>query len=183
MPDLRYADGIAEAQTLIALEAEASALQRRFPSGWDLAPYAGDDLRGTSLQGANMLVPFHEVYAVRTRDGQLAGLPQLSYIAFVSQARDQATGDLAHLHWFTYTEDPAGFPESTTTARSPRSRGRRPQARSGGARPKSVRSSPWRPSAERYTYHLPMSKGGDLVSWRLPTSRTCRSWPRGIQAS
>jgi hypothetical protein len=110
MPDLRYADGIAAARTLIALEAGASALQRRFPSGWELAPYAGDDLRGTSLQGANMLVPFHEVYAVRTRDGQLAGLPQLSYIAFVSQARDQATGDLAHLHWFTYTEDPAGVP-------------------------------------------------------------------------
>jgi len=34
----------------------------------------------------------------------------LSYIAFVSQARNQATGELGHLHWFTYTEDPAGVP-------------------------------------------------------------------------
>src|SRR5215475_5781456 len=109
--DLKYSDGIAAARTMIALEGNAAALQRRLPSGWELAPYAGDDLRGTSLRGANMLVPFHEVYAVQTREGQPpAGLPQLSYIAFVSQARNQATGALGHIHWFTYTEDPAGVP-------------------------------------------------------------------------
>ncbi len=34
----------------------------------------------------------------------------MSYIAFVSQARKQATGALAHVHWSTYTEDPAGVP-------------------------------------------------------------------------
>src|SRR4029453_16514592 len=107
---LKYSDGIAGARTMIALEGNASALQRRFPSGWVLAPYAGDDLRGASLRGANMLVPFHEVYAVKTQDGQRAGLPQVSYIAFVSQARNEGTGELAHLHWFTYTEDPAGVP-------------------------------------------------------------------------
>jgi hypothetical protein len=110
-PGLHYSDGIAAARTMIALEGNAAALQRRLPSGWELAPYAGDDLRGTSLRGANMLVPFHEVYAVSAHEGQPpAGLPQLSYIAFVSQARDQATGELGHLHWFTYTEDPAGVP-------------------------------------------------------------------------
>lgn len=108
--DLRYSDGIAAARTMIALEGNAAALQRRLPSGWELAPYAGDDLRGTSLRGANMLVPFHEVYAARTHEGQPAGLPQLSYIAFVSQARNQATGALGHVHWFTYTEDPAAVP-------------------------------------------------------------------------
>ena len=154
--ELKYSDGIAGARTMIALEGNASALQRRFPSGWVLdidpladalgyfaehadhirigemtrhnalldsptlqrrlpsewvlAPYTGDDLRGASLRGANMLMPFHEVYAVRTQDGRRAGLPQLSYIAFVSQARNDATGELAHLHWFTYTEDPAGVP-------------------------------------------------------------------------
>src|SRR5262249_1946074 len=75
-----------------------------------LAPYAGDDLRGTSFRGANMLVPFHEVYAVRSHDGHPTGLQQMSYVAFVSQAREQATGELAHLHLFTYTEDPAGVP-------------------------------------------------------------------------
>ncbi len=82
---------------MIALEGNA-ALQRRLPSGWELAPYAGDDLRGTSLRGANMLVPFHEVYAVRTGDGRVAGLPQVSYVAFVSQARNQATGAIVHFH-------------------------------------------------------------------------------------
>jgi hypothetical protein len=65
--DLKCSDGIAAARTMIALEGNAAALQRRLPSGWELAPYAGDDLRGTSLRGANMLLPFHEVYAVRTR--------------------------------------------------------------------------------------------------------------------
>jgi hypothetical protein len=108
--DLSYSDGIAAARTTLAIEANAAALQRRLPSGWELAPYAGEDLRGSALRGANLLVPFHEVYAVRTHDGQPAGLPQLSYIAFVSQARNQATGELGHLHWFTYTEDPAGVP-------------------------------------------------------------------------
>lgn len=107
---LHYSDGIAAARTMIALEGNASALQRRLPAGWQLAPYAGDDLRGKSLKGANMLVPFHEVYAVQAREGSPAGLPQLSYIAFVSQARNQATGELAHIHWFSYTEDPAAVP-------------------------------------------------------------------------
>jgi hypothetical protein len=84
MTNLRYSDGIAAARTMIALQGNASALQHRLPTGWELAPYAGDDLRGSSLRDANMLVPFYEVYAVRTHDGQLAGLPQVSYIAFVS---------------------------------------------------------------------------------------------------
>jgi len=107
---LIYSDGIAAARTMIALEGNAAALQRRLPEGWDLAPYAGDDLRGTALKGANMLIPFHEVYAVKTRDGQHTGLPQVSYIAFVSQARSRATGELVHVHWLTYTEDPVSVP-------------------------------------------------------------------------
>jgi hypothetical protein len=110
MVDLHYSDGIAAARTTIALHANPDALQARLPSGWELAPYEGDDLRGTYLRGANLLVPFHEVYAVRTHQDQPAGLPQASYIAFVSQARNQATGALGHLHWCTYTEDPAAVP-------------------------------------------------------------------------
>jgi hypothetical protein len=110
LTDLRYSDGIAAARTMIVLEANATALERRLPTGWELAPYSGDDLRGTSLRGANLLVPFHEVYAVKSRDDQVTGLPQLSYVPFVSQARAQATGELAHIHWLTYTEDPAGVP-------------------------------------------------------------------------
>jgi hypothetical protein len=109
--DLHYADGIAAARTTLALHANPAALQRRLPDGWELAPYAGQDLRGRALRGANLLIPFHEVYATRTDYGQpAAGLPQLSYIAFVSQARHQATGTLGHLHWWTYTEDPSGVP-------------------------------------------------------------------------
>jgi hypothetical protein len=85
--ELHYSDGIAAARTTLALEANAAALQRRLPDGWELAPYEGEDLRGRALLGANLLVPFHEVCAARTRDGQpAAGQPQLSYIAFVSQA-------------------------------------------------------------------------------------------------
>jgi hypothetical protein len=108
--DLKYSDGIAAARTMIALEGNAAALQRRLPVGWELEPYTGDDLRGKSLRGANVLVPFHEVYAFRTRDNHVRGLPQASYVAFVSQARKQATGTLAHIHWFTYTEDAAAVP-------------------------------------------------------------------------
>jgi hypothetical protein len=109
--ELHYSDGIAAARTTLALHANPDALQRRLPDGWELAPYEGDDLRGTALRGANLLVPFHEVYAVRTDRGQpAAGLPQLSYVPFVSQARHQATSELGHVHWFTYTEDPAGVP-------------------------------------------------------------------------
>src|SRR5215813_12880307 len=97
--DLHYSDGIAAARTMLALEGNAAALQRRLPGGWELAPYAGDDLRGTSLRGANLLVPFHEVYAVRTADGKPGGMGQLSYVPFISQARHRATGRLGHIHW------------------------------------------------------------------------------------
>jgi hypothetical protein len=102
---------------MIALEANAAAVQRRLPRGWELAPYQGDDLRGTSLRGANLLVPFHEIYAKRTDQGEPVGLPQLSYVVFISQARNQATGALAHLHWLAYTEDPADVPGKYRDAR------------------------------------------------------------------
>lgn len=110
MMDLRFSDGIAAARTMLALEGNAAALQRRLPDGWELTPYAGDDLRGRSMRGANMLVPFHEVYAVSSQDGRPAGLMQLSYVPFISQARHLATGALGHVHWRLYTEDPQGVP-------------------------------------------------------------------------
>src|SRR5215510_12018123 len=107
---LRYSDGIAAARTLLAVKANASALQRRLPAGWELAPYAGDDLRGKSFRDANLLMPFHEVFAVGSHDGAPGGLAQVSYLAFVSQARNRSTGELGHIHWLSYTEDPAGIP-------------------------------------------------------------------------
>ncbi|MGH3713707.1 MAG: hypothetical protein ACRDT4_09650 [Micromonosporaceae bacterium] len=108
--DLTYSDGIAGSRTMLAVEANPDALQRRLPDGWELAPYTGDDLRGTSLRGANLLVPFHEVHAVHTADGPATGLSQLSYVAFVSQARHRDTGTLAHMHLHAYTEDPDSVP-------------------------------------------------------------------------
>jgi hypothetical protein len=45
-PALHYSHGIAAARTMIALEGNASALQRRLPDGWKLAPYEGEDLPG-----------------------------------------------------------------------------------------------------------------------------------------
>jgi hypothetical protein len=101
--DLHYSDGIAAARTMIAVEASAGALQHRLPSGWELTPYAGADQRGTALRGANVLVPFHEVYPVRTRERRSIGLPQLSHSAFVSPAlqpghRRGWARPLVHLH-------------------------------------------------------------------------------------
>ena len=107
---LNYSDGIAGARTMLAIEGNATALQSRLPSGWELMPYAGEDLRGTSLNGANVLVPFHEVYAVSSHDDKVLGQQQTSYVAFISQARNNATGEVAHIHWFSYTEDPAAVP-------------------------------------------------------------------------
>ena len=141
--DLKYSDGIAAARTLVAVEANAAALQHRLPTGWELAPYAGDDLRGTSLRGANMLLPFHEVYAVRTQNGQPASLSQVSYVAFISQARNQATGALGHFHWFLYTEDPAGVPVGIAMADWPTSHARRLSQRSNAARPRFVKPFPF----------------------------------------
>jgi hypothetical protein len=166
--DLNYSDGIAGARTMIALEGDASALQRRLPAGWKLAPYAGDDLRGASLRGANMLVPFHEVYAVRTRDGRPGGLPQVSYIAFVSQAREQATGEVAHLHWFTYTEDPAGVPgkyDDGVLAQITRS-----QTSSKERRGETQVRETFSAVAERGEVHLSLvyEQGGELLIWATP---------------
>jgi hypothetical protein len=108
--DLVFSDGIAAARTMLALRANAAAIQKRLGPSWELAPYAGDDMRGTSLRGANLLVPFHEVYAAQNRDGTTHGLPQNSYVPCISQARNTDTGELGHVHWFTYTEDPEAVP-------------------------------------------------------------------------
>jgi hypothetical protein len=153
---------------MLALEANAAALQSRLPNGWELSPYAGEDLRGTSLRGANMLVPFHEVYAVRSHEGEHAGLPQVSYIAFVSQAREQTTGELAHLHWFTYTEDPAAVPGKYgdgALAEIGRSQ-TFSKARRGETQVREAFSA----VAERGEVHLLLvyDQGGDLLVWASP---------------
>jgi hypothetical protein len=168
LTDLRYSDGIAAARTMIVLEANPAALQQRLPTGWELAPYSGDDLRGRSLRDANLLVPFHEVYAIRSQDDQTVGLPQLSYVPFVSQAREQATGELAHMHWLTYTEDPAGVPgkyEDGVLAQITRS-----QTFSKERRGETHVRETFSAVAERGEVHLSLAyeQGGDLVIWASP---------------
>jgi hypothetical protein len=168
LTDLRYSDGIAAARTMIVLEANPSAVLRRLPSGWELAPYSGDDLRGSSLRGANLLVPFHEVYAGRTHDNQISGLPQLSYVPFVSQAREQATGEFAHMHRLTYTEDPAGVPgkyEDGVLAQITRSQTFSKERR-GETRVRETFSA----VSEQGEIHLSLAyeQGGDLVIWASP---------------
>jgi hypothetical protein len=150
---------------MIVLEANPSALQRRLPTGWELAAYSGDDLRGTSLRGANLVVPFHEVYAVRSHDAEVTGLPQLSYVPFVSQAREQATGELSHMHWLTYTEDPAGVSgryEDGALAQITRS-----QTFSKEQRDETHVRETFSAVAERGEVHLSLAyeQGGDLVIW------------------
>src|SRR5215510_14707427 len=100
---LTYSDGIAAARTLLAVKGNAAALQRRLPEGWELAPYAGDDLREKKFRDAIMLLAFHEGFAARRDHGTSARLPQVSYLAFVSQARNRLTGILGHFHWLSYT--------------------------------------------------------------------------------
>jgi hypothetical protein len=163
-----YSDGIAAARTMIALEGKAEGLQRRLPEGWELAPYAGDDLRGTSLRGANMLVPFHEVYGVRTREGQTAGLQQVSYVPFVSQARNRETDALAHIHWLTYTEDPAGVPgkyRDGTLAHITRSQTFTKELR-GETRVRETFSAV--ADSGTVTLSLAYDQGGDIVIWATP---------------
>jgi hypothetical protein len=162
---LNYSDGIAAARTMLAVEGNAEALQRRLPDGWELAPYAGDDLRGTSLRGANLLVPFHEVYAVRTRDGRSAGLQQVSYVPFVSQARNRKTDALAHVHWLTYTEDPAAVPgkyRDGTLARITRSQAFTKEQR-GETQVRETFSAV--ADSGTVTLSLAYEQGGDLVIW------------------
>src|SRR5215467_3091184 len=134
--NLKYSDGIAAARTMIALEGNASALQRRLPAGWELAPYAGDDLRGTSLRDANMLLPFHEVYAVRTQNGQPAGLSQVSYVAFISQARNQGPALWAIFTGFFIPRIPPVSRVNIAMANWPTSHARRHSQRSNAAKPR-----------------------------------------------
>ena len=78
---------------MIALEGNTAAMQGRLPTGWKLAPYAGDDLRRTLPRAPTCTSSFHEDYAVRAHDGQQpAGLAQLGYITFVSRAGNPGDG-------------------------------------------------------------------------------------------
>jgi hypothetical protein len=165
---LNYSDGIAAARTMLALQANAEALQRRLPDGWELAPYAGDDLRGTSLRDANLLVPFHEVYAVRTREGQPTSLQQVSYVPFVSQARNLQSDALAHVHWLTYTEDPAAVPgkyRDGTLAHITRSQTFTKEQR-GETHVRETFSAV--ADSGTVTLSLAYDQGGDLVIWATP---------------
>src|SRR5262245_19655039 len=161
---LTYSNGIAAARTLLALEANAIALQRRLPSGWELSPYAGDDLRGKAFRGANLLLPFHEVFATRSRAAPTTGLPQLSYLAFVSHARNRASGNLAHFHWLVYTEDPAGVPGKYRDAKLARIT--RSQTFTKGARGETRVREEFSAVSDTGRIHLSLAyRQGGMVMW------------------
>jgi hypothetical protein len=95
-------------------------------------------------------------------------VPRLSYVPFVSQAREHATGELAHMHWLTCTEDPAGVPgkyEDGVLAQITRwqtfSKDRRGETR--------VRES-FSAVAEHGEVHLSLAyeQGGELIIWASP---------------
>jgi hypothetical protein len=120
--DVRYSDGIAAWHTMIAVKADVTALQRRLPEGWDLAPHGGDDL---PRQGDEGRQPARSFFPRGVRDRptgrDLRSLSQVSYVAFVFLAHNRASGALDYVHWLTYTEDPAGSRASIGTTGSPRS--------------------------------------------------------------
>lgn len=136
--DLRYSDGIAAARTMLALEGNAAALQTRLPDGWDLAPYAGNDLGGTALHGANLLVPFHEVYAVHTPEGAPAGIPLVSYIAFVSLAAIDRPANSGTSTGAPIPRIPPPYPANTAMADSLASSEPEPSPSGSAARPTSI---------------------------------------------
>jgi hypothetical protein len=78
---LVFSDGIAASRTMLAVQANAASLQERL--GRVLG--VGDDIRGTSVRDANVLILFHEVFGARAQDGPPRGLPQVSYITLVSR--------------------------------------------------------------------------------------------------
>src|SRR5262249_34647587 len=81
-----------------------------FQTGGSSRPTRATTCVGHRSEAQTCSPPSTTFTRVRTPDGEATGLQQLSYVVFISQAREQATGELAHLHWFTYTEDPAGVP-------------------------------------------------------------------------
>jgi len=179
---LKYSDGIAAARTLLAVKANAAALQRRLPDGWELAPYGGDHLRGKSLTDANLLLPFHEVFAVRSHTGTPDGMPQLSYLPFISQARNRSTGALGHLPWLSYTEDPAGVPGKYRDARLPHIT--RSQTFTKEARGETRVRETFSAVADDGEVHLSLAyRRGGLVMWVTPTGRTCHSTPPRMHRS
>jgi hypothetical protein len=146
---------------MIAMKADAAAIQARLPQGWVLEPYRENDLRGNSLRGANVLVPFHQVYAT---DGQPEGMQQLSYVAFVSQARCRLTDEIAHIHWFAYTEDPAGVPGRYRDAKLADIR--RFQSFTHASRGRTEVYEQFNAKAEAGTVHLSLTyRQGDSTIW------------------
>lgn len=114
---LVYSDAVAATRIVVALEVDADALRRRFPAGWEVAPYAGDQPRDTTLRDANLVLPFHEVTAIDDPSVPPGSHPQLRYLGFVAPGRHEATGETAHIHFRLYTSDEEGYPGKYRNAR------------------------------------------------------------------
>lgn len=79
---LTFSDGLAASRLVVALTADPGALQRSLPDGWEVAPYAGSDPRGTALRDDNLVLALHEVHAVQ--DSRSSGThPQPRYLAYL----------------------------------------------------------------------------------------------------
>jgi hypothetical protein len=131
---LKYSDGIAAARTLIALEANAAALTRRLPVGWELAPYQGKTCVESLCEGQTCLSRSTKFTLQEPTTITPPVCRRVSYIAFVSQALRVGTESVAHLHWRAYTEEPASVPGKYLDANSSRSSAPKVSTRSAEAK-------------------------------------------------
>jgi hypothetical protein len=109
--DLHYSDGIAAARTTLALAANPVALQRRLPDGWELAPTAARTCAAPRGAAAACWSPStRSTPPGPSTASRRPGWPSSATSPSSPRPATRPPAPSGHLHWFTYTEDPAGVP-------------------------------------------------------------------------
>jgi hypothetical protein len=110
-PRMKYSDALSAYQIAVAVRGNTDALQKRALRGWSVSKDWGSGLRGMALNGANMLVVFHDVFH-ESNPGTLKGTadPQRRFVVFGMRAKNDTSGEVGLTSFAGFSSDPGGLP-------------------------------------------------------------------------
>jgi hypothetical protein len=110
-PGMKYSDGLAAYQIVVAMRGNPDALQKRALPGWKVSDAWGPGPRGMALGGANLLMVFHEALFEsnpKTLSGQADS--QRRFVVFAMRADNPSTNEGGMTSIVGFSSDAGGLP-------------------------------------------------------------------------
>ena len=108
-PGTEYSDAIVAYQIGVFFRANPETLQKRLPGGWKVADQWGPGPRGKLLEGANVVMGFHETF-LESEKAPSKNKPHGRFVTFAAMAHNPSTDERCNISFTGFNADPAKVP-------------------------------------------------------------------------